>query len=88
MNSTWNLQRKFSKFYFYMVCNSKRIFKLQVALKKAMKSHPFLNAYVIIFKYYIENNCEEDECVIRICPCIYSCAKNNKPFTNPNYWGM
>lgn len=67
-----------------MVCNSKRIFKLGVALKKAMKFHPSLNAYVILFKYNIENNWEEDKCMIRICPWIYSRAKDNKPSMNPN----
>lgn len=70
-----------------MVCNSKRIFKFKVALKKAVKYHLSLNAS-IVFQYCIENNWEEDEWVIRTRSWIYSCAKNSKTSRNPNYWGM
>jgi len=53
-----------------------------------VKPHAFLNAYISTFKYYTENNWKEDECARRICPWIYSCAKNNKPSMNPIYWEM
>ena len=81
-------EEKISKCDFYMVYNSKRIFKHEIALVKVVKFLFFFFSCIFIFKYDIENNWEEDECMFRIHPWIYSCPKDNKPPMDLNYQGV